>query len=75
MSNNKRKYSDYLFSKNSLISGFFSVFNVFGTYYTFNYSDTPTNADSMAIYSDWAIIGQDIQDTFDAELSNINVNA
>lgn len=55
----KRNYrTDYLFPKEDFITGFGSIFNIVGNYYTYNYSKNP---DNKAIESDWGVVGQDIE--------------
>lgn len=58
---NKSFYrTDYLFSKNSFLIGMGSILNIFSSYYAFNSSRTEKQADSIAIESDFGVIGKDI---------------
>ncbi len=43
-----------------------SIFNVAGSYYLYDTSESEDAADQRAIGSDWAIVGQDIRDALDA---------
>lgn len=52
----------FLYSDPSLLKGVGTVFNVWGNYYSFNYSPTTEEADERAIASDWRIVGKDMQD-------------
>jgi hypothetical protein len=62
----KRKFrTDSLFSRTGLLIGAGSVFSLAGNYFVFNYSDSPLEADTRAIASDWGVIGQDIQGAMD----------
>ena len=51
----------FLFSDPSFVKGMGTVFNVWGNYYTFNYSSSEEEADARAIASDWTMVGKDIQ--------------
>lgn len=63
MNSIKKEYkTDFLFPKQDFISGLGTIFNVAGNYYTFNHSSNP---DIKAIESDWAMVGQDILESFD----------
>ena len=61
---NKKYRTDFLFPKESFITGLGSVFNVVGNYYNYNYSMNP---DSKAIESDWGVVGQDLRSTINKE--------
>ena len=56
-----RLRTDYLFARPSFLSGFARVLDLFGLFDSYNESPTPKSADGCAIYSDWRIVGQDIQ--------------
>ena len=53
--------SDFLFSDRNFLTGMGSVFNLGGNYYEFNVSESPEEADSRAIASDWGVVGQDLR--------------
>ncbi|MFZ1750355.1 MAG: hypothetical protein WAU01_09195 [Saprospiraceae bacterium] len=60
---NKAKYkTNILFPRSSFLKGFGSVLNISGNYYEFDFSKSSLNADTKAIKSDWAIVGQDIRE-------------
>jgi hypothetical protein len=65
LNKDKRKYyyTSRLFPKNSFFIGVGSVLNLFGNYFTYNYSKTEEEADTKAIESDWGVIGCDLQDS------------
>lgn len=46
-----------LFATPSLTEGVGRVFDLFGTHDIYNEDLTPTEADSKALYSDWASVG------------------
>ena len=52
--------SDYLFPMPGTLSGVARILDIGGTYTSYNRSETPEEADSKAIFSDWAIVGQDL---------------
>lgn len=52
--------TDYLFPESTFLSGMASVVDLTGDLFTYNKSETPEEADSKAIFNDWAVIGQDI---------------
>jgi hypothetical protein len=56
--------TDFLYSDPSFLQGMGTILNLGGNYYTFNYSDTPQEADSKALASDWGMIGKDLKDVF-----------
>lgn len=63
----KRKHrTDFLFSRTGFLTGAGSVFNLAGNYFGYNYSDSPFEADAKALASDWAVVGQDMQDAMTA---------
>ena len=49
--------SGRLFANPSLTEGIARVFDVLGTHDIYNENLTPQEADSQAIYSDWASVG------------------
>jgi hypothetical protein len=61
----KNYRTDLLFPKTGFLVGMGSVIGIGGNYFEFNYSQTDEEADSKAIESDWAMIGQDIYHTLD----------
>ncbi len=54
-------YTSRLYSRSSLISGFSTVFNIYGNFYSYNYSKSPIEADIRALKSDWSATGGDIK--------------
>jgi len=52
--------SDFMVPMPSAISGIARILDLGGTYNSYNRSATPEEADCRAIYSDWAITGQDL---------------
>ncbi len=55
--------TDFLFAKPSFLSGFASVIDIGGTLVEYNNSTNEIEADFRALTSDWAIIGEDIQNS------------
>jgi hypothetical protein len=56
-----RKYSFYLCSKSTFLTGIGQLFDVSGSYNKYNYSKSPEEADKKSLYLDWLAVGQDIQ--------------
>ena len=52
--------SDFLFPMPSALSGMARILDIGGAYNSYNLSATPEDADCKAIYSDWAIVVQDL---------------
>jgi hypothetical protein len=51
--------SDFLFAQPSFISGMARLLDMGGLFDSYNISDQP---DSVALFADWRVVGQDIQD-------------
>lgn len=65
----KRKVTDFLVPKMSFFIGMGSAINLKGSYYEYNVSNSPKEADEKAILRDWQMISQDFLDVFEkAEL-------
>jgi hypothetical protein len=62
MQNHKKYKTDFLFSFPSFWIGVGSIINLSGNNIEYNFSDNENEADSKALYSDWALVGQDILD-------------
>jgi len=54
--------SDFLVAHPSLSSGAARLFDFYGLYDEYNISQTEAQADAMAAFSDWLIVGQDIRE-------------
>lgn len=59
----KRHKTNILFPRTSTIVGMGSIFNIAGNYFDFNYSASGDEADMKAVESDWAMVGQDIEES------------
>ena len=59
---NRRIKTDFLTATPSFLTGMGSVLNVAGNYPEFNVSDSPDEADALALESDWKMVGQDFYD-------------
>ncbi len=57
-----RMRTDFLFATPTFLSGVASVFDLFGSLDWYNHSRTGKEADTEALYSDYRMIGQDIED-------------
>lgn len=57
--------SDFLVSSPSLQSGAARLFDFYGLFDDYNRSPNEAQADAMAIFADWLVVGQDIQDAME----------
>ena len=57
--------TDFLFICPSFLHGMGSVLNIRGRHYHFNYSSSPTEADSRALINDWRMVGLDFRKALD----------
>ena len=55
-------YTSRLFARPSFIEGMARIFDMGGTLNEYNSSPSGEEADAIAIWSDWAAIGQDMYD-------------
>jgi hypothetical protein len=53
--------SDFLVASPSLLSGGARLFDFYGLYDEYNISPSEAQADAMATFADWLVVGQDIQ--------------
>jgi len=70
----RKTKTSIFFPRTSAIVGMGSIFNIAGNYFKFDYSDSGDEADTEALESDWAMIGQDIEDSI-RKIKNIPVRA
>jgi len=61
----KIRKTDFLLPNNDFIVGWGSVLNLLGSYFEYDYSKTPNEADLKALESDWQNIGEDIRKSFE----------
>jgi len=61
-----RTCTDYLTATGSTMVGAASAFAIAGGFFDFNFSASPEEADSVAIRQDFAMVGQDIEQSRDA---------
>jgi hypothetical protein len=57
--------SDFLIASPSLGSGAARLFDFYGLYDEYNTSPDEAQADAMAMFADWQVVGQDIQDAME----------
>lgn len=53
--------TDFLIGTPTFLSGMASAFDIAGSDIPINRSNSPEEADARALYSDWAMVGQDIE--------------
>jgi hypothetical protein len=56
----KNVQTDFLFAQPSFASGVARTLDLWGQFDEYNTSESPEEADSKAIASDWILVGQDI---------------
>ena len=61
----ERPQTDFLCPTGSALIGAGSIFNLAGSYYILNTTETEEGADARAIGADWLMVGQDIRDALD----------
>lgn len=64
--NKNRTKSSYLLPLNGFLIGFGSILNIFGVYFSYNYSKTEQEADYKSIACDWNMVGNDIRNALKA---------
>ncbi|MCP4553188.1 MAG: hypothetical protein GY834_14380 [Bacteroidetes bacterium] len=52
--------SSRLYHSSSIICGVGSLFNIAGSFFEFNYSESGEEADNEAIKRDWEVVGEDL---------------
>jgi len=57
----KDNRTDFLFATPSFLIGAGSIFNLAGNYFEFNRSYSGEVADTMALQSDWEMVGNDLR--------------
>lgn len=53
--------SNFLFPKTDFVIGSGSVINVCGSYFKFNETKSPQEADRLALENDWGMVGEDLR--------------
>jgi hypothetical protein len=56
-----RLQTDFLVPRMTWLTGAGTVLNLAGNYYCHNVSETEEQADARALFSDWSMVGQDLQ--------------
>ena len=62
----------FLFALPSLLSGMARVLDIGGQFDSYNESKKPETADAMALYSDFKMVGQDMQTAMESVIPDIN---
>ena len=52
--------TDYIYARPSFLEGVARIMDIGGTLNEYNYASDGQQADAIAIWSDWAVIGQDM---------------
>jgi len=66
--------TDFLTPRSSALTGMGTLLNLAGSYYFYNVSPTPTQADARALASDWNMVGQDIRHVLNQEKKRLSDN-
>jgi hypothetical protein len=64
--------TDFLVPRSSVLTGMGTLLNMAGSYYFYNVSPNPAEADSRALASDWKIIGEDFRQVLSEEKKRFN---
>jgi len=59
-------HSDFLYASPSFVEGLARIVDLGGTMNEYNASPTGQEADAVAIWMDWAAVGQDMRDVIGA---------
>jgi hypothetical protein len=62
--------SDFLFVRPSLSRGFARTLDLVGSLDSYNWAGSSEQADALAIYVDWSLVGADISEAMKAFSSN-----
>ena len=72
----QRKFrTDFLFAKDSFLSGIGCIFDIGGNFYNYNGSKNGNEADYKALQSDWGVIGREIAKTVETETQKVKAKA
>ncbi len=64
--------TDFLVPRSSVLTGMGAILNLAGSYYFYNVSPTPAEADARALASDWKMVGDDIRHVLHQEKKRLN---
>ncbi len=64
--------TDFLTPRSSVLTGMGTLLNLAGSYYFYNISSTPAEADARALASDWKIVGQDFRHVLNQEKQRLS---
>ncbi|MRI63687.1 hypothetical protein EDM00_06750 [Ornithobacterium rhinotracheale] len=59
----KKIKTTFLLPKKNFLVGMGSIINIFGSYFSYNYSKTPNEVDQKAISCDWKMVGLDFKNS------------
>ena len=61
-----RPRSDFLFATPSFLEGLARILDLGGTLNEYNYSESDEEADEIALWMDWAVVGTDLRNAIKA---------
>jgi hypothetical protein len=70
------KLSEYLYAKPSFWEGIARLMDISGSLSVYNTALTPTEADNLALLSDWLVVGDDLRESitlFEKQNHNSNI--
>lgn len=66
--------TDILFAQPSYLSGLASVLDIGGNFTEYNESNTPEEADALAILSDWMAVGKDLEGAIEQYRLSVHID-
>lgn len=61
----KQSLSTYLFPIPNFLNGFANIIDIGSTFNSYNFNKSPIIADYKAIFSDWIMVGNDIENSIE----------
>lgn len=65
-------FSDFLFARGGFLVGIGRILDLGAGYHRYNSSQTPAEADAMALYADWRAVGGDLEAALQAAEEEAN---
>jgi hypothetical protein len=71
----RHAYTDFLLPRSSFLIGVGSVMNIRGQTFSYNVSESPAQADMLALQSDWQVIGDDLREVINGVVDEAEKHA
>lgn len=65
-------HTDFLTATSTPLTGAGTIWNILGNYYEYNQSNTPQQADALAIMQDWGMVSQDFRGALSLGLKELS---